>query len=224
MTRSRNQSVTISERLFRAFCRRHGIWCRRVPRTTRTTPDFRIRVGLEPSVVEVKQFDPNQEDREALKALLAGQVRVRSYNPGRRIAKAIQHGYGQLASLARGRCPGLLVIYNNVGHDPTHTDPMMVRIALYGQITVPVLVPADPSINPTFLPPKWGAKKSVSKEHNRALSAVGVLYKTVGGDVGMTFYHNVFASHAFTPDSLRAPDVKHYVVPDAVNFSEWVEV
>lgn len=101
---------------------------------------------------------------------------------------------------------------------------MMVRIAMYGQITVPILVPTDPSVEPQFLSPKWGGKKSVSKKHNRALSAVGVLYKTIGGDVGLTLYHNIFATHAFHPDWLRGPEVKHYTVRDAVNFSEWVEV
>ena len=100
----------------------------------------------------------------------------------------------------------------------------MVRIAMYGQITAPVLVPADPSVSPQFLPPKWGGKKSVSQEHNRALSAVGVLYKTVAGDVGLTFYHNIFATQPLKPDWLRVPDVKHYTVPDAVSFSEWVAV
>lgn len=218
------QAATVSERLFRAFCHRHDVSCRRVRRSAITTPDFRIKVQAYPSVVEIKQFDPNREDREALRALNAGEVRVRSHNPGRRVAKAIQHAYTQIASLARGRCPGILVIYNNVEHEPTHTDPMMIRIAMYGQITVPVLVPANPSIRPQFLAPKWGGKKSVSQTHNRALSAVGVLYRTVAGDIGLTFYHNIFATHQFNPDWFRVPDVKHYTVTDAVTFSDWVEV
>ena len=216
--------ATVSERLFRALCRRHRIWCRPVPRATTVTPDYRIRVQGHPTVVEVKQFDPNTEDRQSLRDLKAERMFVRSYKPGRRIAKAIQHGYGQLASLARDRCPGLLIIYNNVPHEPTHTDPMMVRIAMYGQITVPILAPSDPSAQPQFGPAYWGGKKSVSHAHNKALSAVGVLYSTQSGDAGVTLYHNVFAAHPFAPDWLRAPDVRHYTVTDVVRFSEWVEV
>ena len=174
--------------------------------------------------MEIKQFDPNAEDRQSLRNLEAGRIAVRSHIPGRRVAKAIQHGYGQLAALARDRCPGLLIIFNNVSHEPTHTDPMMVLIAMYGQITVPVLVPADRSAEPQFMPARWGGKKSVSRAHNKALSAIGILYSAQSGEPGITFYHNVFAAHSFEPEWLRAPDVRHYAVPDVVQFSEWVEV
>ena len=56
---------TISEREFEAFCNARGIAFERVPEATTRTPDYELALGATRVVVEVKETEPNAEERES---------------------------------------------------------------------------------------------------------------------------------------------------------------
>jgi len=55
---------TESERLFESsFCKAHVVACRRVTETTEPRPDYELEIAGQQVLVEIKQFDPNEEER-----------------------------------------------------------------------------------------------------------------------------------------------------------------
>ena len=65
--------ATKSERLFESFCREHGIVYRRVRETTEARPDYELEIEGQILLVEIKQFDPNKEERAAIERRTRGE-------------------------------------------------------------------------------------------------------------------------------------------------------
>jgi len=107
------------------------------------------------------------------------------------------------------------VVYNNIPFGLAHTDPMMVLVAMYGQLLATVAVSKDMSERPYLTETRFGGKRGVTEAQITCLSALCVLYERESGEPGLTFYHNSFATPRFDPDLLRAPNVRHYGVADA---------
>ena len=216
---------TISETLFEAFCRDHGIVATPIARESLRTPDYHIDVGGHRAIVEVKQIEPNADDRAHEEAIERDEVEVRSYPIGKRVRQEITDGKRQIRNLAKGRCPGLLVLYNNVPFGQTHTDPMMILLAMYGQLVVDMAVPADKRVSPYVAGSRFGGSRSVTQTDNTSLSAIGVLHD-LDHRPALTFYHNSFAEYPFEPDWLRSRQVHHYGVSQTTSseFRNWVEV
>jgi hypothetical protein len=202
--------LTKSQHLFEAFCVEQGISCTPIAPASTRTPDYRIRVAGNPVVAEIKQLNPNASDRAAARAMAHGRPGGFGGEAGSRIRHLIDKGKMQVANLARGRCPGLLVIFNNVEACPSYTDPMFVMVAMYGHLTLDYLLHSDPSIPPTTIRVRHGLKNKVSPSSNTSLSAVCILQERSDGRALLTFYHNKFAAIPFGPEWLRAPEVWHY--------------
>jgi hypothetical protein len=77
---------TASEKLFEEFCQLNRIPCVRIARTAARTPDYVINLGSTQVTCEVKQIDPNDEDRQELAELQRG-VSTGRYLPNRLRAK-----------------------------------------------------------------------------------------------------------------------------------------
>ena len=68
-------------------------------------------------VVEVKQFDPNEEVEKLYKQLQErGYTDVYGGEPGAKVRLKIQAGAKQLKARSKGKLPALLVLYNNSTH------------------------------------------------------------------------------------------------------------
>jgi hypothetical protein len=67
-------AMTSSERYFERFCERRGIAIRRLPEGPDKTPDYEIVVDGIEIVAEVKQIEPNAEDRDVLTEVASGKA------------------------------------------------------------------------------------------------------------------------------------------------------
>ena len=217
---------TISEELFETFCADHGVECRPIPRAAMRTPDYELDVASHRAIAEVKQIDPNEDDEQAQREVdESGRVNLAG-KAGKRMRQVITNSKDQIGRLARGVCPGLLVVYNNAGVSVHHTDPMFVLTAMYGHVAARIRLPAQPGEEPVLEEMLFGGERRVTEEHSTSISAVCVLYRSPAGPPGLSFYHNAFAAQPFDPNWLRGEWIHHFVIKDAKShkFENWTEV
>lgn len=203
---------TESELLFEALCSLCDLPAERLVEAGtkgNPTPDYSIRGHLNRSIVaEIKQFDPNDEELEALERVKAGRVGTVGTEPGKRIRSVINPAGRQLKARSRGQLPALLVLFNNTGCS-LHTKPHAVLTAMRGLDVVPVEVPADPQIPPKFLPMRPGPKKKLTADCNTSISAIAVLHDTDDGPQLIVF-HNRFAAVPLSEREMTHDRILHF--------------
>lgn len=208
---------TQSESLFEKFCEDHGIRYSRIVPSNQLTHDYDIYLGSQKIVCEVKQIDLNEEER----AYRRGEVERLSPWPGNRVRNRIKDAAPQIKARAKGKYPGLLVIYNNVEYREL-VSGVSVLTAMYGEETVVIDVPDDPKREPLFRNVVFGGKRKMTPEDNTSVSAVAVL-RCAAGTTRLCIYHNVYAAISLNPNLLVSPSVSHFFVElkNDGTFSEW---
>ena len=143
---------TISEILFERFCQATDIPFRRVPTesaTERRTPDYELRLGDLEVLAEVKQVDPNPEEKEARQRFEGAKATIEWQSElGARLRKKISEANSQLKSQVKSCQPAILVIYNNVNVLYGFTDPHNVMAAMYGQYEFVIGKPVNSKVRP----------------------------------------------------------------------------
>jgi len=226
-TTRRCDPLTLAEQLFERYCRWAGIRATRIPTSTTKTPDYRMSVGDLDIIVELKQLDPNEEEKAELARFDQGKSGGYSAVPGNRLRREISKAGTQLATIARNQHPSMVVFYNNV-FLRFHTDPYNVRVAMYGVEQVVVAVSSDPRIRTRYAGTKFGPKRKMTSQHNTTISAVGVLILNPPGDLQspqLIVYHNIYARHPLSSEVLRPYGVPQFTLPEGSPNSsrEWIE-
>jgi len=160
---------TVSERLFERFCNDNYIEHKRIEASSipsKKEPDYEIQTVTELVVVEVKQFDPNKEEKKLHKQLLErGYTDAYGGEPGAKARLKIQAGAKQLKARSKGKLPALLVLYNNVPISDRGVDPYEIKTAMYGIEKIDLAV--DPSANRMSLTERgFGPKRKVTPSSN----------------------------------------------------------
>lgn len=210
-----------SETIFRRFCESLGWRVRCVdphsmPQGS-NAPDFYLqpasRAGI---VVEVKQFDPNPEEREAAQGRGSG---VLGGKPGHRLRQVISKANNQLKALGRSD-PGMLVVYNRTPCT-LHDGPYAVLTAMRGLDVIEYYVPTDQG-SPIPIRERPGPGKKLTREMNTSVSCIAVLRELFDGvpvpfglggpepEYHLAVYHNPFAKHPLDPGHLVGDHVIHY--------------
>lgn len=214
--------MTESEELFSRFCQEAGIPIVRVAEAESRTPDYEIFPSGNRVVVEIKQFDPTHEEAELERRWHAGEsVVVDMSPPGRRMRNAIRSGYQQIASLAKGQCPGILVVFNNVAIGD-HAAPYAIKTGMFGVEQLVLAVPRDFKRAPYPVDRNFGGNRRVTREHRRALSAVARLCHWEQG-LQLQIFHSPFAERSLPVEWLQLSNCFHYRLSEKTtgNFQEW---
>ena len=218
---------TKSENLFTRFCEQVSIQCQRVQESQESRPDFELRIGDSRILVEVKQFDPTPEEKEAAIRFENGEQVGFEAKPGERIRRVVRKANYQFkAMLANHPSPAILVVYNNTPCS-LHTDPYSVRTAMRGLDYVEVNVPANPSEPPQFGSYKSGQGNTMREGVNTSTSAVCVLTESGVGELCLAVFHNPHAVNPLAYEDLRFSGVLQFKVPERSTNSldeSWVEV
>ena len=201
-----------AEQTFREFCDQAGIQCDRVPEVNEEKrPDYEIFVSGQKIIVEIKQFDPNPEEKKALKDLEKKGHALFGDKPGARVREAIRKAAPQLRTLSKGKIPAMLVLQTNIlGR---HTKRYDIMTAMQGLDTISVTVPEDPNISLTFGDAKRGPKKKMTRKDNTKISAVAVIRESPAGTYELDVYHNSFAANPIDPEWLRQQGIRHWRIP-----------
>lgn len=214
--------MTESEELFRRFCKSQGWHLERIDEQSvaqgSRVPDFRLRLEDGAAiVVEVKQFDPNPEEKAAELAEGSG---VLGGKPGQRLREVISKANNQLKAL-RGTDPGMLVVYNRTICE-LHDDCYAVLTAMRGLDVIEYRVPADQGSPIVPVRERSGPGKKLTREMNTSISCIAVLREFFNGDMipygmsgpnpeyAMAVYHSPFAKHPLDPELLASSRVRHY--------------
>ena len=218
---------TKSQVLFEAFCRVHSIQCQSVPETTEPRPDYELVIEGRQVLAEIKQFDPNTEEREAMELCARGEQVVFGTKPGKRLRGAIRAANTQLRQLLSGRSiPTLLIVYNNTPCS-LHTRPYAVMTAMQGVDVVDLLVPASLNLSPTFGDTRSGPGREMRADVNTSTSAVAVLREIDINDFQLAIYHNRHATSPLEPSLMRFQGVVQFRLSEGASNSvavQWEEV
>jgi hypothetical protein len=199
---------TKAEELFEQFCGSRGIPCHRISETLRKTPDYEIVLGTTEILVEVKQLEPNDEDRAFFERLRTEGHASEMVDMGR-ARPAIHDAMKQLGPHARGRKPALVVLHDTMGSARGYLDAYKLAYCLYGSERVHYLVPNDPGRNIVYAGMSRGGRSVATAHHNTTLSAVAILHSPgLSGIPDLTVFHNL---HARIP--LPVQDCAAYGIP-----------
>lgn len=221
---------TKSEILFEAFCDSNGIAFSAIPTASEEglqTPDYEIILFNNRVIVEVKQFDPNDEDMVLIENLRTkGRTGIYGDTPGKRARQKITDAMRQLHLLAKDKHPAILILYDNINIGIRHTDSYNIKTAMHGIECVDVGFPTDMKTEPFIIDQRSGGKRKVTAQHNTTLSAVMTLHESENNQILAICYHNIYAAFPIEPDWMRYSNVRHFKLgeKEGINFQEWVEV
>ena len=216
-----------SEQQFERVCRRRRVPVRRLPpREDERTADYLILLGRQRVVVEVKQLDWNPSDRRIAERFSSGKVVVHRPTGTSRLRKQIKDGSDQLKRTAKGRCPTLLVVYDNTGGIADLGGSDFLH-AMYGSERIEVAVPADAALDAVVTGRRFGGGRSFDERRRTYVSALGWLRREPWGDSPeVVLYHNAFAQRRLPSDVASALASQQYELgqrPDG-SYQEWVRL
>jgi hypothetical protein len=215
---------TRSETLFEKFCAEIGVLFTRIPEAGCKTPDYELHLQVPPILVEVKQIDPNPNDKVFLRQFEEAGVAWFPDDPGERLRGKISEASSQLKARAKPDQPTLLIIYNNVDVR-LFTLPFQIMCAMYGQPKGVITRRHGLAAELLSVSYRLGGKRRLTPEHNTTLSAVAVLFEGPEGPY-LVVYHNQFASNKILPEVLKCPRILQRSIREVGpgEFPEWVEV
>jgi hypothetical protein len=215
---------TISEKLFITLCGEMGIKCTSIPVSRNKTPDFEIELEGRKVIVEVKQIDPNPDEKKQLDQFKKDGRAQGSAVIGGRMRKTIRSARKQLQARAKGVHPALLVVYCTFESLAPHTDSNNVKAAMYGFEAVTLTPTDDPDSPIASHPAGFGGGRTLTEEHNTTISAVGVFEKDFWKRTHLLVYHNDFA--AIPLPIVRGELIHHFRIqqPSPGQFQDWVQV
>jgi len=203
---------TESEKLFEHFCVTKSISCEKIEEESSKRPDYLISISGLKVVAEVKQLNPNKEDKAKYKEFKEKGFAVGDSPPGARVRGKITDSAPQISSLAKGKFPGLLVLYNTVPL-ANLLDPYHIKVAMYGLDTVVISRPALFEERPHVIERKSGPKRKLTENHNTSISAIAVLKNSQNG-LSLDVYHNQHAAIPFADGVFGELGCEQYRIKD----------
>ena len=203
--------VTKSEALFVELCEVIGWAIERLSEAGPgiPNPDFLLQACDGTSiVVEIKQFDPNREEREELEKLEVGGLAQFSTKPGKRVRKAIKKATPQVKARGAGSTPAMLVVFDATGFR-IHDDPYAILTAMRGLDVVPVLRADDTDGPVKFGNRRPGPEKRMTANMHTSISGIAALRQTQNG-LSLDIYHNDFAKCPINSSALIGARVRHW--------------
>jgi hypothetical protein len=172
----------------------------------------------------VKQFDPNDDEIVAAARLASGEIFTFGGTPGHRLHGILSTAASQLKSRTRLTTPGLVMLYDNTGPLGGHLDPYHIKTAMYGLEQVVFRQTPDGPTLSQYEDVRFGPKRKVAPDRNRAVSAVGRLQE-YEGRLHVDLFHNCFAAAPLEASLLRTTAVRHFRLADKVpgQGQEWEE-
>jgi len=219
--------MTTSEDLFERFCKENNIGYSKIEESTIKTPDYEIEIDGLTVITEIKQIDPNKEEKELIRKLENGEMVTTGGTPGDRVRSKIKSASPQLSKLAKGKYPSIVVLFNNIPFALGNpTEAYNIRVGMYGLESIVLSVPNNYEAPPTVKDRKFGPKRKLTEEHNTTISAVAVLSKNQEGELRLEVYHNQFAAIPLPHGLLSTRNVSEYVLSENQTgvFQEWKSI
>lgn len=211
---------TQSEELFEAACGWYGMEFEPIPVGMSRTPDYVLYIKSQKVIVEVKQIDPNEEEKKNDRLLQSGRSICVSEIPGKRIYDEISDANRQIKMYAKNFEPGFLVLWNSALFTH-HTAPENVLFGMYGRPAISV----DVGEGTHKTARHFGPSQGLHPRRNTSTSAVGVIQGEITSP-RLAVYHNVYSKVRLRHDFLRSLGIRQFVLPEGIpgKYQEWMEI
>lgn len=203
-------SRTISEVHFEQLCANRGIVCERIPESSTKTADYRVSLGSMPIIAEVKQLDPNDDDKK-LAVVWGTPQSPGAVAPSDRVQGLLEDGYPQIKRSSEGKWPAIIIVYNNSGAW-NWIDSFTVAKAMFGSYGIVLGLQSDQTIDE--IGRGYLGQRKVTKDTFRTLSAVGILEYREPETLELACYHNPFANIPIEPVVLAKLAKSQFVHPN----------
>lgn len=214
-----SEDRTESEALFEELCDHHGVPCRRLcVRSDGPQPDYELNLAGHTVVAEVKQIDPNEEDRQFTESLRRDRMATQCRNPdlmARRVRNHIKESRSQINAYLddHPHTPALLILFDAARN--RYTDPYTIQTAMHGWEQVLLNVPSDGQ--PVSVVGRGFGKRNnreIRPDKNDHLSAVGTLHEcwditTHERFLALNIYHNPHAVTRLMPSAWTGAHITH---------------
>jgi len=218
---------TKSENLFEQICKKRGISFQPIECGEDPTPDYRILLAETEVIVEIKQLDPNKEDKERYKQVFGEGKVVGFFSRAKhRVSGKIKHsGADQLRNLAEGLHPSILVLFDNTCGFSC-LDGYGILTGMYGGEKIAFQMPDEPENEPVMTGWYFGGKRQMTEGERQYISAVGLIRINIDNVPELDLYHNIFASLPLKPEIAISIASRQYTLPQRNTevFREWVEI
>ena len=219
---------TLSEILFEEFCTTNVLIWERIPRNPPyQTADYAVTLEGQRVVVEIKQFENNDEEKRQIAELEArGRCGVDG-TVGTRIRNVITRGTKQIWNITNGKCPSILLLFDN-RHEMFRYVFLSEEFlfAMYGPETRILRLHSDGVTKPALVGKKFGTRRKMSSTRSKHISALGLFYRNKSGGVSITLFHNRFTNVPLKCSLFSGLSVTHFSVqtPNPEDFGEWQEI
>ena len=202
--------LTISERLFEQLCSQRDVGCTRIPEGPQKTADYSVALGSLTLVTEVKQLEPNNQDKKLAKTW-GTPSSPGAVAPSDRVQGLLDEGYPQVKRSCEAKWPSMIVVYNNSGRW-NWIDTFTISKAMFGSVGFVLELQRDQAI--TVARHGYLGERRITKDTFRSLSVVGVLKQVNDTDLGLDCYHNPFAAVTVDPRLLTCLADEQYIHPN----------
>ncbi len=220
--------MTESEARFEQFCAAQAIRFVRIETGSLRTPDYDIYVGGETIVVEVKEFEANDDDKMAAQEFEArGTAIWGTGGAGGRIRSKIDAAKRQIEARARGLFPSLLVLYDTRPEPIRGVSSYEILVAMYGWETIPLGLPDNPDGAVTFAKHRFGKGAKLRKDVHTYISGIAVLSENDGNALRLGIYVNDNADKPLPfGDLLQVRNVSLFARPPGAGneFRNWARI
>ena len=200
---------TISENLFEKLCSARGVGCARIPECDKKTADYEVSIDSLTLITEVKQLDPNDQDKKLI-PVWGTASSPSTVAPSDRVQGLLAEAYPQIKASSEGKRPAMIVVYNNSGQW-NWIDAFTVAKAMFGSFGFVLELQPDQAIS--VAGHGYLGKRKVTKDTFRSLSVVGVLKEVETDRVRLDCYHNPFAHILIEPTVLSHLADSQYIHP-----------
>jgi len=204
-----------SEIKFEQFCVGQGIPFERITTGSFTTPDYDIYVHGQKIVVEVKEFETNEDDKKVLQEIQT-QSHISSgiHRVGDRIRYKIDNAKRQVENRAKGCFPSLLVLYDTRPYPIRGISPYEIIAAMYGWETIDLHISKKVGEPIKFGLHHFGKGKKFREGVHTYISGLAVLSESKNNSLRLDIYVNDFADKPLPFENLlQMENVSLFVRP-----------
>lgn len=195
--------LTESEDLFETYCKERGYSFKRIeviPDEGRF-PDYEVVTPRGSVVCEVKQVNPNDEDKEETRRLVSYGHADSSRELGKRVRKLLKEACDQLGRFRDDPRPCIAVLVDTTYGD--YLSPSNIEAAMFGDLIV-LLPVASGDGEAVFT---YGRNRRLNTKRGLYLGAVVVLTR----DGRLNIYHNPYAQKRVPPECFPSPQDRHFM-------------
>ena len=204
--------ATISEDFFERHCTLRGARFSRIAEGEAKSPDYWVQIHRRPIIVEVKQLDPNANDRlkETLDSCIESGMGLA---PVKRVRQKLAEAYLQIRAHAARGMACIVVVYNNAGL-MNFIDGFTVTKAMFGSPQIYLTLNQRGFLS--LAGEGFGSGQKLTRNSCRGISALCVLETGGHRETHLSAYHNPYALNPIDPPDL-SPIADYQYVYDAPN-------